>query len=40
VLLDESLTSSDTAPRPLELDPDSAAARAAADSIRRAEGNQ
>ena len=40
VLLDESLTSSDTAPRPLELDPDSAAARAAADSMRRAEGNQ
>ena len=40
VLLDESLTSRDTAPRPLELDPDSAAVRAAADSIRRAEGNQ
>jgi len=40
VLLDESLTSRDTAPRPLELDPDSAAARAATDSIRRAEGNQ
>ncbi len=40
VLLDESLTSRDTAPRPLELDPDSAAARAAADSIRHSEGNQ
>lgn len=39
-LLDESLTSRDTAPRPLELDPDSAAVRAAADSVRRAEGNQ
>jgi cell division protein FtsI/penicillin-binding protein 2 len=39
VLLDESLTSRDTAPRPLELDPDSAAARAAADSMRRSEGN-
>jgi penicillin-binding protein 2 len=40
VLLDESLTARDTAPRPLELDPDSAAARAEADSVRRAEGNQ
>ena len=40
VLLDESLTARDTAPRPLELDPDSAAARAAADSIRHSEGNQ
>jgi len=40
VLLDESLTSRDTAPRPLELDPDSAAARAAADSIRHLEGQQ
>ena len=40
VLLDESLTARDTAPRPLELDPDSAAARAATDSIRRSEGNQ
>ncbi|HEY8195594.1 MAG TPA: penicillin-binding protein 2 [Gemmatimonadales bacterium] len=40
VLLDESLTSGDAAPRPLELDPDSAAARAATDSLRRAEGNQ
>jgi penicillin-binding protein 2 len=38
VLLDEALTSQrDTAPRPLELNPDSAAARAAEDSIRRAE---
>jgi len=40
VLLDESLTSGDTAPRPLELDPDSAAVRAAADSVRRAQSNQ
>jgi hypothetical protein len=40
VLLDESLTARDTAPRPLELNPDSAAVRAAADSVRRAEGNQ
>lgn len=40
VLLDESLTSRDTAPRPLELDPDSAAVRAAADSVRRAQSNQ
>jgi len=40
VLIDEALTSRDTAPRPLELDPDSAAARAEADSIRRWEGNQ
>jgi penicillin-binding protein 2 len=38
VLLDEALTSQrDTAPRPLELNPDSAAARALEDSIRRAE---
>jgi penicillin-binding protein 2 len=38
VLLDESVTAQrDTAPRPLELNPDSAAARAAEDSIRRAE---
>jgi penicillin-binding protein 2 len=38
VLLDEALTSQrDTAPRPLELNPDSAAARAAEDSVRRAE---
>jgi penicillin-binding protein 2 len=40
LLIDESLTSRDTAPRPLELDPDSAAVRAAADSVRRSEGNQ
>jgi penicillin-binding protein 2 len=38
ILLDEALTSQrDTAPRPLELNPDSAAARAQEDSIRRAE---
>jgi penicillin-binding protein 2 len=38
ILLDEALTSQrDTAPRPLELNPDSAAARAEEDSIRRAE---
>jgi penicillin-binding protein 2 len=38
VLMDESLTPQrDTAPRPLELNPDSAAARAAEDSVRRAE---
>jgi hypothetical protein len=38
VLLDESLTPQrDTAPRPLELNPDSAARRAAEDSARRAE---
>ena len=38
VLLDEALTSQrDTAPRPLELNPDSAAARAEEDSVRRAE---
>ncbi len=38
VLLDETLTPQrDTAPRPLELNPDSAAARAAEDSLRRAE---
>jgi penicillin-binding protein 2 len=38
ILLDETLTSQrDTAPRPLELNPDSAAARAVEDSIRRAE---
>ncbi|MDQ3223547.1 MAG: penicillin-binding protein 2 [Gemmatimonadota bacterium] len=37
-LLDEAVTSErDTAPRPLELNPDSAAARAAEDLIRRAE---
>jgi penicillin-binding protein 2 len=40
VLLDESLTPRDNAPRPIELDPDSAAARAAADSILRSEGQQ
>lgn len=40
VLLDESTIAEDNAPRPIELDPDSAAARAAADSARRAEGNQ
>jgi hypothetical protein len=35
VLLDESVNDQDTAPRPIELDPDSAAAaRAAADSTR------
>jgi penicillin-binding protein 2 len=38
VLLDETVTSQDTAPRPIELDPDSAAAaRAAADAARKAE---
>jgi penicillin-binding protein 2 len=38
VLLDESLTPQrDTAPRPLELNVDSAAARAVEDSVRRAE---
>jgi penicillin-binding protein 2 len=36
VLLDETVTTQDTAPRPIELDPDSAAAQAAADSARRA----
>jgi penicillin-binding protein 2 len=41
VLLDETVTSQDTAPRPIELDPDSAAAvKAAADSARRAERDQ
>jgi penicillin-binding protein 2 len=40
VLLDESLNPNDNAPRPIELDPDSAAARAAADSARRAEAVQ
>ncbi len=41
VLLDETVTSQDTAPRPIELDPDSAAARAAAaDSARRAVPSQ
>jgi penicillin-binding protein 2 len=36
VLVDESITPQDTAPRPVELDPDSAAVRSAEDSIRRA----
>jgi penicillin-binding protein 2 len=36
VLLDETTATQDTAPRPIELDPDSAAAQAVADSIRRA----
>jgi penicillin-binding protein 2 len=36
VLLDETVTTQDTAPRPVELDPDSASAQAAADSARRA----
>ena len=39
VLLDES-TGQDNAPRPIELDPDSAAAQASADSARRAEAAQ
>jgi membrane peptidoglycan carboxypeptidase len=34
-LLDETVVTQDTAPRPVELDPDSAAARARQDSIRR-----
>jgi penicillin-binding protein 2 len=34
VLLDETTATQDTAPRPVELDPDSAAAKAAADSLR------
>jgi penicillin-binding protein 2 len=38
VLLDEAVAPQDTAPRPLELDPDSAAARAQADSARRGRG--
>jgi penicillin-binding protein 2 len=39
VLLDESVAPADTAPRPMELDPDSAAAvRSQADSVRRAPG--
>ena len=38
VLVDESITPQDTAPRPVELDPDSAAVRSAEDSIRRAAG--
>jgi penicillin-binding protein 2 len=36
VLLDEAVAPADTAPRPVELDPDSAAARAREDSVRRA----
>ena len=35
-LLDETVGPQDTAPRPVELNPDSAAARAVEDSIRRA----
>ena len=35
-LLDETAVTQDTAPRPVELNPDSAAARAREDSIRRA----
>jgi penicillin-binding protein 2 len=35
VLLDESVGPQDSAPRPVELDPDSAAVRAQADSARR-----
>jgi penicillin-binding protein 2 len=37
VLLDETVSPQDTAPRPVELDPDSAAAREREDSLRRAE---
>jgi hypothetical protein len=37
VLLDESVSPADTAPRPVELDPDSAAAREREDSVRRLE---
>jgi penicillin-binding protein 2 len=36
VLLDEAVSPADTAPRPVELDPDSAAVRAQEDSVRRA----
>jgi hypothetical protein len=36
VLLDESVGTQDTAPRPVELDPDSAAAKTQADSALRA----
>ncbi len=36
VLLDETVAPADTAPRPVELDPDSAAAKAREDSVRRA----
>jgi hypothetical protein len=37
VLLDETVSPQDTAPRPVELDPDSAAAREREDSLRRVE---
>jgi penicillin-binding protein 2 len=37
VLLDESVSTQDTAPRPVELDPDSAAVKSQADSVRRTE---
>jgi penicillin-binding protein 2 len=37
LLLDESVSTQDTAPRPVELDPDSAAIKSQADSIRRTE---
>ncbi len=37
VLLDETVAPADSAPRPVELDPDSAAVRAREDSVRRAE---
>ncbi|MBA3259773.1 MAG: hypothetical protein H0T68_09945, partial [Gemmatimonadales bacterium] len=37
VLVDESVPPQDTAPRPIELDPDSAAAARTLDSVRRAE---
>ena len=40
VLLDETASPQDTAPRPVELDPDSAAAQAQADSARRAAAPQ
>ena len=36
ILLDETVSPQDTAPRPVELDPDSAAAQAREDSLRRA----
>jgi penicillin-binding protein 2 len=36
ILLDEAVAPADTAPRPVELDPDSAAVRAQEDSVRRA----
>ncbi len=35
VLIDEAATVQDSAPRPIELDPDSAAAKAVADSVRQ-----